>query len=347
MSNPIPDLASLPVPPANREGWPWTASTPPLPPTRRDGSPWPRLTIVTPSYQQGEFLEETIRSVLLQGYPELEYLVMDGGSTDGSAEVIRRYERWLAGWVSEKDGGQTQAVNKGFRRGSGDILGWLNSDDILLPGALQKIAEAFRDSQVMVVTGFRKFYDAQSRFWYNYFDWLPTDESIRLECIIAQETTYWRREVWNKLGELDESYRYAMDYEYWHRMLDAGYHFTLVPAYLGGFRMHDRSKWATMADVRRQELGRIYAHYRVADSESELAEKIRSVHGQDVARKRRLLACLSGFSITHNPRVFIWAYHLLHVPVLPALLACLVSGYSRAKTAWFAATRLFRLTGAD
>src|SRR5262245_29806610 len=126
-----PNLSDLPSPPPNRQGWPWTQEGAP----RLDGTPgecWPRISIVTPSYNQGRFLEETIRSVLLQGYPDLEYIVIDGGSADDSVEIIRKYERWLSFWVSERDRGQVDAINKGLRRCSGVLRNWLNSDDFLL-----------------------------------------------------------------------------------------------------------------------------------------------------------------------------------------------------------------------
>src|SRR4051812_31180515 len=126
-----PSLAELPPPPPGAAGWPWTEESSGL-----EEGPWPRVSIVTPSYMQGDFLEETIRSVLLQGYPDLEYFIIDGGSTDRSVEIIRRYEPWLAGWVSEKDAGQPAAVNKGWNRASGDILAYINSDDWYYPGAL-------------------------------------------------------------------------------------------------------------------------------------------------------------------------------------------------------------------
>src|SRR5467141_2605988 len=135
-----PTLAELPPPPAGRSGWPWTQETQSLPSGRADSSPWPRISIVTPSYNQGEFIEETIRSILLQGYPDLEYIVMDGGSTDGSVNIIKKYERWLAYWISENDRGQVHAINKGFSRASGVIYNWINSDDSLRPGALGFIA---------------------------------------------------------------------------------------------------------------------------------------------------------------------------------------------------------------
>src|SRR5579885_3553995 len=125
-----PTLAELPPPPAGKTGWPWTIETPALPASRADGSPWPRISIVTPSYNQGQFIEETIRSVLLQGYPDLEYIVIDGGSTDQSVEIIRKYERWLTYWVSEKDRGQAHAINKGFSSVTGELFNWINSDDL-------------------------------------------------------------------------------------------------------------------------------------------------------------------------------------------------------------------------
>src|ERR1700738_5143459 len=105
-------------------GWPWTTETPRLPAVRPDGSRWPRISIVTPSYNQGQFIEETIRSVLLQGYPDLEYLILDAGSTDGTLDVIRKYERHLTYWVSEPDKGQSDAINKGFARCTGELMNW-------------------------------------------------------------------------------------------------------------------------------------------------------------------------------------------------------------------------------
>ncbi len=136
-------LAELPPPQAGRTGWPWTEASPPLPAALPDGEPWPRISIVTPSFNQAQYLEETIRSVLLQGYPNLEYFVFDGGSTDGSADILRRYDAFLDGWVSERDKGQSDAINKGFARCTGTIVNWLCSDDILLPGALGQVGGAF------------------------------------------------------------------------------------------------------------------------------------------------------------------------------------------------------------
>ena len=135
-------VAKLPPPPTGRAGWPWTqAAEAPQLAERVDS--WPPITIVTPSYNQGSYLEETIRSVLLQGYPRLEYIVIDGGSTDASVGILQRYDGWLTYWVSERDSGQSEAINKGFARGGGEIHGYLNSDDAYQPNALARVAAAF------------------------------------------------------------------------------------------------------------------------------------------------------------------------------------------------------------
>ena len=152
-----PTLTELPPPPPGKTGWPWTEESPqlpdtmPIPPTGSlrpcsgqagQVAPWPRVSIVTPSYNQGQFIEESIRSVLLQGHPDLEYIIIDGGSTDGSVEIIRKYEKWLAYWVSEPDRGQSHAINKGLERGTGQLFNWHNSDDVLTPNSLATTAAA-------------------------------------------------------------------------------------------------------------------------------------------------------------------------------------------------------------
>src|SRR6266568_7556231 len=149
-----PTIAELPPPPIDRVGWPWTEAKDWLPELQPNGQAWPKVTIVTPSYNQGHFLEETIRSVLLQGYPDLEYIVIDGGSTDGSIEIIQRYSKELAHWSSEPDGGPAAGLNKGFRGATGEIFSFLNADDFYLPGAFYRIANIFSaDRSVDVVYG--------------------------------------------------------------------------------------------------------------------------------------------------------------------------------------------------
>ena len=137
-----PIVTELPPPPPDKTGWPWTEESRQLPDTMPDGASWLRVSIVAPSYNQGQFIEETIRSVLLQGYPNLEYIVADGGSADKSAAVIRKYEPWLTHWVSEPDRGQSHAINKALARSTREALASLNSDDCLLPGAVSHVIRA-------------------------------------------------------------------------------------------------------------------------------------------------------------------------------------------------------------
>jgi len=144
-----PTLSDLPAPPPGKTGWPWTEACDLLPELRPDGSPWPRITIVTPSFNQGEFIEETIRSVLLQGYPNLEYFVMDGGSTDESVEIIKRYASWIDYWESGPDDGQAAAINKGLARATGYWFHNINSDDVILRNGLLSIGSSTKECDAL------------------------------------------------------------------------------------------------------------------------------------------------------------------------------------------------------
>lgn len=219
---PVGGVEDLPAPPPEREGWPWTEGTEPLPPALPGGRPWPRVSVVTPSFNQGRFLERTIRSVLLQGYPDVEHLVIDGGSTDESVAVIRKYERYLAHWESERDRGQSHAINKGFARATGEIICWLNSDDFYLPGTLRTVAEAlFEGGGAPAVVG----HCVQV-----YVDGRPPHRGLgrfeNLERLLEfwkgyqmhQPSIFWRREVFEKVGYLDESLHLTMDFDYWVRI---------------------------------------------------------------------------------------------------------------------------------
>lgn len=144
-----PRLHELPQPPSGRHGWPWTEESTPLSSLRQNGSPWPRISLVTPCHNSGAFLEESIRSVLLQGYPDIEYIIMDARSTDNSSDIIQKYAPWLSYWESKSDRGQSHAINKGLAKASGIYFNWHNADDILLPGSLAE-----------TVLGFDQFPDA-------------------------------------------------------------------------------------------------------------------------------------------------------------------------------------------
>jgi len=244
-----PSLADLPPPPPGKTGWPWTEESRQLPDTMPDGSPWPRVSIVTPSYNQGEFIEETIRSVLLQGYPNLEYIIMDGGSTDGTVEIIRGYESHLAYWVSEPDEGQTQAINKGFRMCTGDLVAWQNSDDYYLPGAFEKIADAYEAREADVYFG-HKYNVNRDGHIVRPMCYTPYSLTANVYegSVIANQSAFWRRELFDRLGYLDQSLHYAMDYEFFLRLGLNGCRFSLVNDFLGCYRAHEGSKSVHLHD---------------------------------------------------------------------------------------------------
>ena len=237
-----PTIAELPPPPIDRVGWPWTEAKDWLPELQPNGQAWPKVTIVTPSYNQGHFLEETIRSVLLQGYPDLEYIVIDGGSTDRSVETIRKYERWLSYWVSEKDSGQTQAINKGFARSTGEICAYLNSDDVYLPNALRDVGVFFgKHPDATVAYGDCQIIDESSRL--NDLWIAPEFDPVEFlfRCYIPQPATFWRRSATSAVGTFNQGMHYAFDYEMWLR-IGARHRLLHVPVMLAQHRKAEGTK---------------------------------------------------------------------------------------------------------
>lgn len=226
----------------------------------------PRIALVTPSFGQAAFIGRTIESVLAQGYPNLDYFVQDGGSTDGTVEILERYAPRLSGWVSEKDTGQSQAINRGFARVTGEIMGWLNSDDVLLPGALAAVADFFhRHPDVDAVYGHRLLLDEQDRLIGRWIVPEHDDKVLPWADYVPQETLFWRRALWDKAGgAIDESFRFAMDWDLLLRFRKAGARFARIDRALGGFRVHPQQKtsaainevgFAEMQKLRHRELG--------------------------------------------------------------------------------------------
>ncbi len=215
-------VKDLPAPPEGKTGWPWTEESPTPVGALPGGREWPRISVVTPSLNQAEFLEQTIRSVLLQGYPNLEYIVMDGGSRDGSLGVIQKYAPHLARWDSRPDRGQGHAINKGWRLCTGEILCWLNSDDFYLPGTLQAVAEALADGTgVSALVGHSMTVNADGsppRKGVGRFEGLERLLKFWKGYHMHQPSIFWRREVFEQVGYLDESQHYILDFDYWVRI---------------------------------------------------------------------------------------------------------------------------------
>ncbi|HMO91612.1 MAG TPA: glycosyltransferase family 2 protein [Pirellulaceae bacterium] len=227
----------------------------------------PTISIVTPSYNQAEMLERTIKSVLSQRYPKLQYVIQDGGSKDGSVDVIKKYESQLHHWESRSDEGQAHAIELGFKRTDGEVMAWLNSDDILMPGALWKMARFFQSGRrVDVAYGHRMIIDQHDR---KVGQWLlpsNTHNYLKYADYLPQESVFWRRKIWDRVGGVDRKFRFAMDWDLFLRFKGAYGKFKRIGNFIGAFRVHDAQKTsAQIADVgaeemnllRKRELGRI------------------------------------------------------------------------------------------
>jgi len=227
----------------------------------------PLISIVTPSYEQGRYLERTIYSVLNQHYPRLEYVVQDGGSSDETREVLEHFDASLSHWASEADDGQADAINRGFSHTSGEIMAYLNSDDLLLPGSLAYVARYFAaHPDVDVVYGHRMLIDEHDRqigVWV-----LPPhdDATLSFADYIPQETLFWRRGIWERAGgRIDPSLKFAIDWDLLLRFRKAGARMVRLPRFLGAFRVHAEQKTGRQQRLceeesdllRRRELGRV------------------------------------------------------------------------------------------
>ncbi len=222
----------------------------PLPRPALPDDQLPVISIVTPSYQQAAFVERTLLSVLDQQYPKLDYIVMDGGSTDESPALIAKHAARFSHWQSERDGGHTQALAAGFARARGDVLAWLNSDDTLLPGVLRFVGEFFaRHPDVDVLYGHRVLIDERDA---TIGRWVlpPHDADFNLWTdFLPQETMFWRRSAFDRAGGMDPYFRFAMDWDLILRLQKTGARFRRVPYFLGCFRIHEAQKSITQANT--------------------------------------------------------------------------------------------------
>jgi FkbM family methyltransferase len=219
----------------------------------------PTIALVTPSYNQGRFLERTIRSVLDQSYPALEYVVQDGGSDDSTQDVLDRYRDRLAACASESDDGQADAINRGFAHTSGEIMGWLNSDDALLPGTLAAVARHFaKHPRTDLVYGHRALIDEEDRQIGAWIMPPHADWSLELLDCIPQETMFWRRSLWDAAGgRLDPDYQYALDWELLLRFKDRGARMVRLPYVMGAFRIHPEQKTTAQVQVGETDTDRL------------------------------------------------------------------------------------------
>jgi glycosyltransferase involved in cell wall biosynthesis len=242
---PLCCLSDLPSPPEGKTGWPWTVeSNNPAPHMGTNQLPWPKISIVTPSYNQGDFIEETIRSILLQRYPNLEFIIVDGASSDGTVAIIRKYDRWISHWTSEPDRGQVDALHKGFSDTSGDLLNWVNSDDMLLPNALFTVAElSSLSSSIDIITGARLLRNAGTGAEQVQIIWTDSWPLMTLGYpSFPQEATFFSRRIWSKIGNFDERLNYFFDTAFYARVLKLADRIMVTSCLLGLMHMHPAQK---------------------------------------------------------------------------------------------------------
>ena len=228
---------------------------------------FPKITVITPSYNQGHFIKETIESVLNQNYPNLEYIVMDGGSTDGTVKILKSYGKKFT-WVSKKDKGQTDAINQGIIKSTGDIICYLNSDDVFLPNTLNTVAEYFmQHPEAMWATGDYFIIDADGNkiqsFVANYKTWLrqkPTMMHLSIANYIIQPSTFWRKELMEDIGMFDENLHFCMDFDYWMRAM-AKYPLHVLNSHFSLFRIHGSSKGGALYEKQFNEEHELVVKY--------------------------------------------------------------------------------------
>jgi len=225
-----------------------------------DGRAWPTISIVVPSYQQGQFIEETLRSVLLQGYPAVELIVIDGGSQDQTVALLSKYSAWISYSVSEHDNGQSHAINKGFRRATGDLIGWQNSDDVYYAGAFRRAAETMMALPgVDIVYGQTQMINADGQFLAS-----GTDSSFAPEKMVPwinmhNQAMFLRRRVLQAGHFIDESFHHCMDVDFFWRLILSQYSFQFIPELFAGLREHAAAKGSRQYVVAANEYRRVYA----------------------------------------------------------------------------------------
>ncbi len=276
-------ISELPIPPEGNYGWPWTEEF--TFPYKNEIKEYPRITIVTPSFNQGKFIEQTIRSVLLQNYPNLEYIIIDGGSTDGTAEIIKKYDRWISYWVSEKDNGQSDAINKGIGKGTGEIFNWINSDDYYSKDTFQKISDTFKNSGADIIIGNYRYFEDESesesidKGKTIDFRLRETLEETIAFVLLNQPSSFFKLNLIKELGGLNSDLNFVMDQDIWKKYLFryGQKNICIVDSMFTHFRLHSDSK--TYMNEFNNEYMNIYYSIAIQTDMIKQAEFLKDIYG--------------------------------------------------------------------
>lgn len=268
---------------------------------------YPRITLITPSYNQGHFLEQTIRSVIDQGYPNLEYFVIDGGSTDESIEVLKKYTSGISYWVSEPDRGQTHAINKGLQKATGEIIGWVNSDDYLEKDSLFKIATQFRDPDFNCVIGKISYFNEQGVLWQSTDVVKRPAEKTLGSGVVPQPAMYFRKACYDRIGLLNEQLHFCFDSEWYMRYL---IHYGIsqikeIPDILVHFRFHHNSKTMSNSLKFREERNAICYSLAMQEGLNPLASFLLQLHDTDLSYHFTIPEKKEGLSIARAMNYFL------------------------------------------
>lgn len=271
-------LSQLPAPPVGKKGWPWDIETDPA--VYEQETILPKISIVTPSYNQGKYIEKTIRSVLLQNYTNLEYIIIDGGSSDETVDIIKKYSNWITFWESKKDNGQTDAINKGLEKCTGSIFNWLNSDDYYYSDSFKIITENFEPGKTQMLAGnYRMFHEDESEEDKIIdFRLQPTLEETLAIVLINQPSCFFALDSIKTLGNLNDKLQYVMDQDIWKRFLFrfGQDNIKYVDNLLTHFRIHSASK--TYQFEFEREYNMIFASIARKCGLTEQAELLETLH---------------------------------------------------------------------
>ncbi|MCU7835975.1 MAG: glycosyltransferase [gamma proteobacterium symbiont of Taylorina sp.] len=307
-------LQVLPVSKKDKHGWPWTIETKKSIYKNNLEFHWPKVSIITPSFNQGDFLEETIRSVLLQNYPNLEYIIIDGGSSDQSVDIIKKYEKWLTYWVSEADRGQSHAINKGMKMARGEVVGWLNSDDMFPQNSIYSLISLRENNKLSIAwVGECHFINKDGKFLFSQKPKIGDSAEFSdwgIDTCIAQPATLFSKQAFEKTGGLDEQFNYVLDVDLWIKLSAIG-SFSVTNKVTGMFRLYEGIK--SLDDPAKREIEHIVTCW--INNQKLIAQKRLDHWGEIQIRNYILDLSFRNFILY----VSIWIYRKTAKPFVSAL----------------------------